>query len=157
MEAKKDRYVFNCPPTTTLSQGKLYLPQMPFCESHLHHSFLPLHLQSSWAFLGSYIQGLRRKRDKPSYTQPPLSIDTFYCNYHYYFLSFSLYIISNLFFHLQLGLRFFHSISKFCSWICGFGEEVEKGFSGFLSIFCLYLSLSLKGPYLNRIRFSSLP
>lgn len=136
MEGKKDRYVFNCPPTKTLSQGKLYLPQMPFCESHLHHSFLPLHLQSSWAFSGSCIQGLHRKRTKPSYTEPPRSIDTFYCNYNYYFLSFSLYIISNLFFHLQLGLLLLHSIAKFCSCICGFGEEVEKGFSlvNFLSL-----------------------
>ena len=36
----------------------IHFPQMPFCISHLHHSFLALYLQPSWAFSVSYIHGL---------------------------------------------------------------------------------------------------
>ena len=72
-----------------------------------------------------------------------LSIITF-CYYYYHSL-FSLSIISYLIFQLQLGLCFFLClISKFCSCTCGFREQVEKGFNGFSSIFCLLLYLSLK-------------
>ena len=99
---------------------KIQFPQMPFCVSHLHHSFLQLYLQPSWAFSASYIQGIH------NYLLLLLLIQLF-----------PLSIISNLIFQLQLGLFFLCFFSKFSSWICGFRVEVEKGFSGFSLIFSL--------------------
>lgn len=113
-------------------EDKNYLPQMPFCESHLHHSFFPVYLHPSWVFSGSYMEGLHRKSTKPRYREPRLSEVTFYCCDCYCFLSisiftFSLSIISTLFSHSH-WVCFSFGWRQVCSWTFGFGEEVGESF-----------------------------
>lgn len=121
----------------------IHFPQMPFCISHLHHSFLPLYLQPSWVFSVSYIHGLHTEIQFKILSIPSFHNYLLFLLLPLFFLSLS--TIAYLIFQLQLGLCFFLClISKFCFCTCGFREQVEKGFNGFSSIFCLLLYLSLK-------------
>lgn len=100
-------------------EDKNYLPQMPFCESHLHHSFFPVYLHPSWVFSGSYMEGLHRKSTKPRYREPRLSEVTFYCCDCYCFLSISLFtfflsiISSQRYFPIAIGFAFPSGSAKF--------------------------------------------